>query len=186
MKRHMILGTVFSAALAVGVSAQSTGAQSTQPSSQKQSQQNQQVTVTGCLKDADMAGGGTAGTSGTTGQATKSSSSEAKFMLTDARVTGGSTGTAGTSGTATTGAAGASMNNKFLLMGGNQQDLEQYLNSEVEIRGTLQKQSASNRTGATGAGTGSMASGQSKTHENVPSIRVTSVKQTAKTCTSGN
>ena len=104
----------------------------------------------------------------------------------NARVTGGSTGTAGTSGTATTGAAGASMNNKFLLMGGNQQDLEQYLNSEVEIRGTLQKQSASNRTGATGTGTGSMASGQSKTHENVPSIRVTSVKQTAKTCTSGN
>lgn len=182
MKRHMILGTVFSAALAVGVSAQSTGAQSGQQSSQKQSQ-SQQVTVTGCLKDADMAGG-TAGTSGTTGQATKPSRSEAKFMLTDARVTSGSTGTAGTSGTGRTGAAGTSMDNKFLLMGGNQQDLKQYLNSEVEIRGTLQKQGASSRTGATGTGTG-MASGQSKA-ENVPSIRVTSVKQTAKTCTSGN
>lgn len=190
MKRNLILGTIFSAALAVGASAQTTGSQAGQQNPQKQSQQNQQVTVTGCLQNADMAGGGTAGTTGTgtagtTGQARTSGAAE--FMLTHAKMTSGGTGTAGTSGTGTTGTAGAmtSSNTKFKLTGGNQQELREYLNSQVEIHGMLHRDASDRSSAAAGSATGTGATGQKKMEdENVQTIRVTSVKQVAKTCTS--
>ncbi len=181
MKRNLVLGTVFSAALAVGVSAQTTGAQTGQQSSE---QKNQQVTVTGCLENADMAGGaaGTTGTgtTGTTGQSRSSSSAE--FMLTHAKITSGGTGTAGTTGTGTTGTTGAmSSMNKFKLMGGNQQELREYLNSQVEIRGTLQREM--DRSSGAATGTAQSQTQRKSEDENVQTIRVTSVKQVSKTCT---
>ena len=181
MKRNLILGTVFSAALAVGASAQTPALQASQDPQQqpqqKESQQRQQVTVTGCLQSAEMAGA--AGTTGTGTAGTSGQTSRSEFMLTNAKITSGAAGTTGTTGTTGT----ASMN-KFKLTGGNQQDLKQYLNSQVEIRGTLQK-SASER-GSAGTGTGYGATGQKKMDEDVQTIRITSVKQTAKTCTSSD
>lgn len=139
--------------------------------------------MTGCLQNADMAGGGTAGTTGT-GTAGTSGQARAEFMLTNAKVTSGGSGTAGTTGTGATGTAGAmSSNTKFKLTGGNQQELREYLNSQVEIRGTLQKESPS--SGAA-AGTGTGATGQKKMDDDVQTIRVTSVKQVAKTCSGAN
>lgn len=172
MKRNLILGTVFSAALAIGVSAQTTGAQTPQ---QQSSQENQQVTVTGCLQNADMAGAtaGTSGTTGTTGQAQTQPSREAQFMLTNAKISSG--GTAGTTGT--TGTAG-SMASKFKLMG-HEDELRQHLNSQVEIRGTLQRGADRSAGAATGDPTGQTQ----RESENVQSIRVMSVKQLSKTCT---
>lgn len=188
MKRNLFLGTLFSAALAVGVSAQ-TGSQAGQQGSQKQSQQNMQVTVTGCLHSADMAGGGAAGTTGTgtagtTGQSRSSSSAE--FMLTNAKITSGGSGMAGTTGTGTTGTTGATAGSmgKFKLTGGNQQELREYVNSQVEIHGTLQHQAANPSGAAAGTGTGSTGQTQKKMEdESVQTIRVTSAKQVSKTCT---
>lgn len=173
MKRHVFLATLFAAAFAVSVTAQ-TGSQADQQSSKKQ----QQVTVSGCLANADVDKGAT-GTAGTTGQATGASRNEAQFMLTNARIT--DRGATGTSGSGATGAAtGAAANDKFLLIGGNQQELKKYLNSEVEIRGTLQPRSDADRSAATGSATGQAARSEMA---NVQRLRVTSVKQTAKTCT---
>ena len=59
MKRNVVFGTIFSAALAVGVGAQSGSTGSATQGSQSQNQQGQTVTVTGCLQNADMAGGST-------------------------------------------------------------------------------------------------------------------------------
>jgi hypothetical protein len=201
MKRNIFFGTLFSAALAVGVAAQGTATGSQQSSAQNQ--RNQQVTVTGCLKTADSAGA-TAGTTGTGtagSQAGSTARGGAQFMLTDAKITsrGSGAATSGTSGTGTgTGAAGAgasatgaSENNRFLLTGGDQQDLKKYLNSEVEIRGTLQ---GSNRSGAgtgaaagtgtgTGTGTGAATSGtRAQNDQNAQMLRVTSVTQKSATC----
>jgi hypothetical protein len=203
MKGNILFGTVFSAALAVSVAAQGTaGSQADQKSST-----SKQVTVTGCLQNADTAGG-TAGTSGTgtAGSAASGSqasgSARAQFMLTNAKLTSGgagaTSGTAGTgTGTGTAGSATATAANKFLLTGGNQQELKKYLNSEVEIRGTLQPRSGADRSGAgtgtatgTGTGTGSgtgtgtgSATGQSHSQADAQMLRVTSVKQTSPTCT---
>jgi hypothetical protein len=231
MKRSLLVGTVFSAALSVGLGAQAGSTGSQAGSQRPQNQQNQEVTVTGCLKEADMlaGGGATRGTSGSaatgssatgtgtagssaTGQAGSSAQSgqRAEFMLTDAKITsrGSATGT-GTAGTGTTGsatgtsgtgsaAAGAAGENRFMLMGGDQQQLRKYINSQVEIRGRIdQSMSGANRTGsATGsaAGTGSTAgtgsatgttarSGQGAMDQNAQHLRVTSVKQIAATCT---
>ena len=201
MTRKAFLGAVFSAAFAVSVAAQ-TGSQPGAQKDQQSSKDQQQVTVTGCLANADVAGGaaGTTGTGtpATAGQATGSARAEGQFVLNNARIT--DRGTAGTSGTAGAGAAGsaaagATSNEKFLLVGGNQQELKKYLNSQVEIRGTLQPRSSSDRgaaagTGAAGTGTGSatgQASRQSQSEmANVQRLRVTSVKQTSPTCTAGN
>jgi hypothetical protein len=177
MKRQVYLAALFSAAFAVAVAAQ-TGSQADPQKERPGSKNQQQVTVSGCLAEASTAGAAGTGTAGTTGQATGSSRSEGQFMLTNARVT--TRGTAGTSGTGTAGtAAGTASDNKFLLIGGNQQELKKYLNSEVEVRGTLQPRSDR------GAGTGT-ATGETKSQSemaNVQRLRVTSVKQTSPTCT---
>ena len=148
------------------------------------------VTVTGCLSSADKQSGA-AGTSGSTGQATGTPREDGQFLLTNARITSGAAaGTSGAAGTGGTGAAGSTTstaNNRFVLIGGNQQELKQYLNSEVEIRGTLQPRSDSDRgAAATGSATGSaQRSPQGDVNANLQRLRVTSVKQTAKTCSGG-
>ncbi|HVL69511.1 MAG TPA: hypothetical protein VM364_19795 [Vicinamibacterales bacterium] len=223
MKRNVLFGTIFSAALAVGLSAQTgSGAQTGQQGSRNQNQGTQQVTVTGCLQDHNMtagtsgtATGTTTGTSGT--QANRGENRGAQFVLTNAemtaggaqagRTTGGTTGTGGTgtSGTGTSGtsgttagAAGMETNNRFLLVGGNQQELRRYLNSRVEVRGRLDNENkgASNRTtgGGTATGTGQTGSGQTgstaqgtrtgqdRMDDDTKRLRVTSVRQLAANC----
>jgi hypothetical protein len=198
MKGNIVLGTLFSAALAVSVAAQgtATGTQADQQSSKNQAQRNQ-VTVTGCLQNADMAGG-TAGTTGTgatgaTGAQKSGSARSEQFMLTNARITSG--GTAGTTGAGTGTGAGATStspaDNRFILTGGNQSELKKYLNSEVEIRGTLQPRSDRGAAAGTGTGTGTgtgaaTSSAQKDERANAQMLRVTSVKQTSPTCTGGN
>ena len=182
MKRQMFFATVFSAALAVSGAAQTgTGAQT---GSQPDAQKNQQVTMTGCLQKASS---GTAGTSGAAG--TAASSSGDQFILSNASPSSASTGTAGTTGAAA-GAASSAMGSKYRLMGGDREDLEKYLNSKVEIRGTIDRSSAGSMAGtASGTGTGTGATGtsagQSDT-DKLPALRVTSVRQLEKTCTGGN
>lgn len=208
MKRNLLFGTVFSAALAVGVAAQGGSTGTTSGGQTGMQNQQNQVTVTGCLQNADMAGG-TAGTSGsgtsgsTTSGSQTSASSSAQFMLTNAKMakTGASasgtssSGTSGTSGTtsATSGTSGATSSNRFLLVGGTQQNLKQYLNSEVEVRGRLDQEkggmsSGSASSGTTSSGTGSAAgsaTGQSTSSQqsDAQKLHVTSVRQIASTCT---
>ena len=104
------------------------------------------------------------------------------------------TGTSGSAaGTATSGTAGAAGANKFLLVGGTQQNLKQYLNSQVEVQGRLD--TSKSGTGATGTasgtgstssgtGTGSATAGQSTSRNaDAQRLTVTSVRQIASTCT---
>lgn len=180
MKRQMIFATAFSAALAVSVAAQTgtppAGAQTGSPQQERQS--SQQVTMTGCLQQASS------GVAGTAGAAT-ASSSEKQFVLANATPEGGAaSATAGTSGTPGA-ASSSSMGNRFRLVGGDRKDLEKYLNSKVEIRGTLEKSGYS----APGAAATAAAPGtpeQSKADDKLPILRVTSVKQIAETCAGGN
>lgn len=177
MKRQMIFATAFSAALAVSAAAQTGTPQTGAPQQERQS--SQQVTMTGCLQQASS---GVAGTSG----AATASSSEKQFILANATPEGSSaaSGTAGTSGTAGA-ASSSSMGNRYRLVGGERKDLEKYLNSKVEIRGTLEKSGYS----APGAAATAAAPGtpeQSKADDKLPILHVTSVKQIAETCTGGN
>jgi hypothetical protein len=175
MKRQMFFATAFSAALAVGAAAQTGTGTATTP---QQDTKAQQVTMTGCL---ERSAAGTAGTAGTA-TGTPSSAAAAGFILSNASAGSGSSAS-GTSGTSGTGAAGTSSSPgaKYRLMGGDQEDLTKYVNSKVEIRGTLDRSSASS---ATGAAAGTSASGQSS--DNLPTLRVTSVKQIAASCAGGN
>ncbi|HVJ26893.1 MAG TPA: hypothetical protein VM493_05095 [Vicinamibacterales bacterium] len=101
------------------------------------------------------------------------------------------------------------MSNRFMLTGGDQADLKKYINSQVEIRGTLH---GGNRMGsgtgasATGSGTGSgsgtgtgsgsgsgtgsgssaSGTGSQSGMQAAPTLRVTSVKQIAPSCSSEN
>ena len=175
MKRQMVFATAFSAALAVGAAAQTgTGAQTGAQDTQK----SQQVTMTGCLQKATA---GTAGTSGTAETGATGSKSD-QFILANATPGSASTsGTAGTTGTPPSGAASSSMGNKYRLIGGDDEDLQKYLNSKVEIRGTIDR-SSSMAGSETGTATGT---GKSDT-DKLPALRVTSVRQLEKTCPAGN
>lgn len=177
MKRQIAIATAFSAALAVGAAAQ-TGTPQQQPPQQQQSQRGEQVTMTGCLERATPSGtAGTTGTAGTAGQA--------EFILSHASRSGAS-GTAGTTGEARPSETRPSTmgDNKYRLMGGDREDLQKYLNSKVEIRGTLDRSSMSTGAG-TGTGTGTGATGtragQTDT-DKLPILRVTSVRQVSPTC----
>jgi hypothetical protein len=166
MKRQMFFATVFATALAVSAAAQQppTGAQ---PPAQERAS-SQQVTFSGCLQPATPSGA-----TGTTGAPGTPSSSQ-EFVLANASPAGSATGTAGTSGMPSS--AGSSMGNKYRLVGGDKEDLQKYLNSQVEIRGTLDKSSAA---AAAGAATGAGKS------DDLPTLRVISIKQIASTCASG-
>ena len=173
MKRQMFFATAFAAALAVGAAAQTGTGTATSPQT---GQDKQPVTITGCLQQASAA----TGTTGTTGTA----SSEPKFILTDA-VKGSSSASGAAAGTGTAGTSSASMDNKFKLIGGDEDDLKKYVNTKVEIRGTLEKSSMPSSGAATGTGTGAAGSRPQSGDQNLPGLRVTSVRQVAQSC-SGN
>jgi hypothetical protein len=211
MKRQFFFGTMFSAALAVGAAAQ-TG--STPPSQSARQNDQQSVTVSGCLMsaaDAAQAGRtGTAGTgsgtgtsatgSGTTGSQsgrTGASSSGQFVLMTSSTGTSAATGTGtGTTGSATSGTSGAASqaHKGYRLAGGEQQDLRQYVNNRVEVTGTLQGgASAAGSATASGTGAGSTSGSTSSStrqggmdHQNLPMLRVTSVRKIADSCSGDN
>ena len=155
MKRQMFLATAFSAALAVGVAAQ-TPPQTPPAGSQERSPG--QVTVTGCLAQAPSSATGTTGTTGT--------AAGSEFILKNA--------TMGSSPSSTTGTAGApssAMGKSYKLVGGSPSDFKDNVNAKVEIRGTVEKPSTA-APPATGTAT----------DKDVQTLRVTSVKKIADSC----
>lgn len=226
MKRTHLFGTMMACTLATAVSL---GAQE-RPSTAQSASEGKTVVVTGCLKSGSslMTGtSGTAGTAGTTGTAgtagsTASSSARGGFILTDASLstgsggstasatgtspTGSTTGTAGTGSTAGTSGTSPSASitsesgKTYSLVGGQQSELQGFLNSKVEIRGTLDQSahssgsgtpasgagSTATGTGSTATGTGSTASGTGASMSGMAhdqqQLRVTSVRQLASSC----
>ena len=160
MKRQMFLATAFSAALAVGVAAQ-TPPQNPPPTGERS--QAQQVTVTGCLAQAPATG-----TTGTTGTATAGS----EFILKNATM-----GSSPSSATGTSGASPSAAGKSYKLVGGSSSDLKDNVNAKVEIRGTIEKPSAAGTTPpATAPPAGTAAD------RDVQTLRVTSVKKIADSC----
>jgi hypothetical protein len=225
MKRQFIFGTMLSAALAMGVSAQ-------QPDQDRarsgQSQSDRTVTVTGCLQPASRPGSAGATTGDTTSRQGQAGSSSAQYILTDASMSGSAstgaaagTGTTGTAAGAATGAgtgaatgAGASTpkssspdsSKTYRLTGGQSDQLQQYVNSQVEVTGRLVSQDdrrgtsgtgSAAGTGSTGAGTGAGtgtgagagagtgSSGSMAGGGNMQTLQVTSVRQVSSSCTGG-
>ena len=158
MTRAALCGAVLSAALAVGVSAQTgTGMQQ-----DKQSAKPGTVTVTGCLALADSASTGATGTSG-------ASSRVENYVLKN--VSPSPTG----SEPSATGTSGSSIASQYALTGGNKSDLKKYENSKVEIRGRIEDSKAPKSSGS-GAASGA-ASGPE-----MPRLHIDSVRQISASC----
>jgi hypothetical protein len=191
-----LFGTVFAAAMAVGVGAQQTGTSQ----ASDQSGNGRTVTVTGCLQSGSDMGGGamtgstagttgsTASTAGTSGSATGSAASNpasgamtgsSKYVLTNAAVSSEASGAetaTGTSGsTADTSLSGTKT---FDLKGSSDKEdtWSKYVNHKVQVRGTLDEnggQSAGS-TGTTGSTAGQTASG-AQSNASAGSIHVDSI-----------
>ena len=198
MKRSIMVGVLFSAALAVAASAQSTAGQTA-----SQSGSSEQVTVTGCLQRGNAGGAsGTSGAGSTGAGATRapgSGGSRGGFVLTNAKMgsvspsasPSSSTGTAASpTGSSSSGIAAGTIR---LKLEGSQTDLQKYANSQVEVSGKLDKTmgsasstTGSATTGATGAagptGSGAAATGNAPDSQDMPTLRVTSVRQISPTC----
>jgi len=117
MKRTALCGAILSAALAVGVSAQTPASAQDKD---KMAQKAGAITVTGCLApDAATAPSGATGTSGTTAPRSEG------YILKNV--------TASPAAAASSPAA-----TEYMLTGGNKADLKKYENSKVEIRGRVE------------------------------------------------
>jgi hypothetical protein len=195
MKRQVLFGVIFSAALAVGVAAQSGAATSQDPTPTPPTQQDptrppqqdptrepaqssrpETITVTGCLESADAAPTGTSGTAGTSGTepAAPRASGGGEFKLTNATM-----GSAPSSETEPepTGTSGASASSYRLQ--GEKDELQKYVNSRVEIRGRLD---SSRSPGSAGTSRPESAmSGQDS-----PRLHVESVRQISASCSGDN
>jgi hypothetical protein len=179
MKREFVFGGLIALALSVGASAQTTAGQQ-YPSTQDKDKDT--VTVTGCLVPG---AGGAVGTSGTT--ATTANPSAAGFMLINASKDGApaATTTAGTSGTTASGttAPAADAGKSFTLVGGDQEDLQKWVNSRVEIKGTIEASSAApSMTGGSTSATTTTATSATPEKSAAQRLRITSVRQIASTC----
>jgi len=173
MKQEFVFGGLIALALSVG-----TAAQTTYPTSQDKDKDKDSVTVTGCLVPG---AGGAVGTSGTT--STTATPSAAGFMLINATKDGApaATTTAGTSGTAGTTAPAADAGKSFTLVGGDPADLQKWVNSRVEIKGTIEAAAAA--PAMTGGSTTGTTATPERSDKSAPQrLRVTSVKQIASTC----
>jgi hypothetical protein len=222
MKRQFLFGSVFAAAMAVGLGAQGTGTTGQATGQTTDRSQGQTMTITGCLKKADElsrtgAAGATTATGTQTGAQTgstaqRSTTDRDEFVLlrpagmTAFNVRTGTTQTGQTAQTqtgqtgqtaGTTGSTGAAAMG-YRLVGSD--NLEQHVNKQVEVRGTLDNSSdrtSANRTGQTGqtgqAGqTGQTGQSAGRTQmsqpsiESLPALRVTSVRHVADSCSAGN
>jgi len=172
MKRQILFGTVLAAAMAVGVGAQTPDPSSPQtpqsptsqsptsqtpasPSMDRQSKSGDTVTLTGCVERNSASS--TAGTTGTTSP----SASASQFVLKNVTPSAGSS----TSTTGTTGSTMASSYASGLYLSGSE-DLEKHVNHKVEIKGKVD--------------TAASASASS-----MPTLKVSSIKQIADTCSGG-
>jgi collagen type I/II/III/V/XI/XXIV/XXVII alpha len=189
MRLAILFGVTLSAAMATGIGAQTPPS----PGTAAQPANSQiQISLTGCLKSGNNSGTG-AGASSSAGKA--GSRSGSGFILTDAKssATSPATSAPGEASTPASGApqagTGGSSKTSYELIGGDQSDLSRYVNSLVEVRGTISKDSSASTatvgaTGATGAtGAGATATRESSVVVNVPTIRVASVRQIASSCT---
>jgi hypothetical protein len=153
MTRTALCGAIFSAALAVGVSAQTPAGQAG-AMQDKQAPKAGAITVTGCLAPDTGAAGSATGTAGTSG--TKSEG----YILKNV--------TASPAGAAASASPTAS---EYVLTGGNKADLKKYENSKVEIKGRVEDSKAP-KSPASGAAAGPES----------PRLHVDSVKQIAASC----
>src|SRR5262245_32009643 len=159
MKRHLMLGSVFSAALAIGVSAQSTPPPSQSPTSQPPSSQSptsqdtgrdrsaQTITVTGCLKADSSSPSAAPGAPG----APAASAAAGGFILEAsgsgaAAAPGEKPSPTATSGSATT----------YKLSGGSG-DLASLVGKKVEVKGTVQNRAGGAAGGAAESRPGAMS-----------------------------
>jgi len=170
MKRHLMLGTMFSAALAVGASAQSAGQSPTAQQDTKSSNAAQTITVTGCLKADTSSPSSTA--PGAPANPTASAAS-AGFILEASAAGAAATPTENPSPTAT---SGTSANTTYKLSGGSS-DLATLVGKKVEVKGTVQNRAGSAAGGAAESRPGSM-SDTAKQQQ----LRVTSVKEVSGSC----
>jgi len=187
--------------MAFGLAVASVGAQQDRPTASSSDQQGKNVVVTGCLKSgSQLMGSAASGTAGTTGTSGTTASGGSSFILADAKAapatgaatatgtTGSTAGTTGTSGTTPAADAAKDKAKSFALVGGTPSELQGYLNSKVEITGTIDPSAsassasapAPSATGTATTATGSMA-GMSHAADNAK-LRVTSVRQVAATC----
>lgn len=181
MKRHLMLGTVFSAALAIGLSAQTPSPSPTSqsptsqtptsqsPTSQDRSSSAQTITVTGCLK-AD-----TSSPSSTPGAAGAPASSTSAGYILEASGSGSASAANPTEKPSPTATSGMSSNTTYKLTGSSS-DLATMVGKKVEVKGTVQKSASS---GAAGAESRPGASSDSSKHQQ---LRVTSVKEVSGSC----
>ena len=117
------------------------------------------MTLTGCLTQASASATGTSGTAGT--------SASPQFVLTNATMGSGSPSATGTSGAAPSTAMGKS----YKLLGPST-ELKDNINAKVEVKGTIEKASASP----------SGAAEPSASEKDIQTLRVTSVRKIADTC----
>ncbi len=167
MRRQIFFGTVLSAALAVGVSAQSGTAQSDRMSGGKT------VTVTGCLQSGSASSpAGTTGTtpSPSTSPSTAAGASGGEYVLMNAQPSASAsttTSTAGTTGSTTAPSSWAS----GLKLSGSTEDLSKLVNHKVEIKGSIDESASS----STSPSPSTMSSAK-------PTLKVTSVRDIADSC----
>jgi len=170
MKRQFMLGTVFSAALAVGAYAQSAGQSPTgQQDASRSSSTAQTVTVTGCLK-ADSAAATSPGAPASPG----ASSAAAGYILTDVSPSAGASNpaspTESPNPTATSGTSSATYK-----LTGSTSDFTSLVRKKVEVKGTVRASGAAN---APESRPGSAMGDSSK----APQLRVSSVKEVSGSC----
>ncbi len=89
--------------------------------------------------------------------------------------------------TGATGATGAAAPSSYVLMGGDQSELQRYANSRVEIIGTLEPASAPGSPSAAAPGSaGTAGSATPEASAATPQqLHITSVRQVAGTCGGG-
>lgn len=182
MKRHLMLGTVFSAALAVGAAAQSqppsqsptsqpptSSPTSQSPTSQDTSRSSSgAITVTGCLKADTASPSASPGAPGA-----PASSASAGYIL---EASGSSSAsTSPTEKPSPTATSGSSSNTTYKLSGGSS-DLASLVGKKVEVKGTVQKSASSGAAGAESR-PGSMS--DTSKHQQ---LRVSSVKEVSGSC----
>jgi hypothetical protein len=169
MKRHLMLGTLFSAALAVGAYAQSAGGQSPtgQQDANRSSSAAQTVTLTGCLKADSEAGSPGAPANPGAGSAA------AGYILTDVSPAGGSNPASPTESPSPTATSGTSSATYKLT--GSSSDFASLVGKKVEVKGTVRASGAGN---APESRPGAAMGDPSK----APQLRVTSVKEVSGSC----
>jgi hypothetical protein len=156
MTRTALCGAIFSAALAVGVSAQTGYPAQDKPQDKAQAPKADTVTVTGCLAPADSATAPSP--TGTSGTAPKAEG----YILKNVSASPSASGAAGTSGGA--------IPSQVELTGGSKADLKKFENSKVEIKGKIEESKSP------------MSSPSAAASAALPRLHVDSIKQISASC----